>query len=224
MTTVRAAVLADGSPPTRAGLDAAWPGWAVGIDLVIAADGGARLAPALGLHLQRWVGDGDSLDEAGRAAILAAGIEVRLAPTAKDESDTELGLLAAIEAGATEIVILGALGGPRPDHALANVALLGHSALAGTTIEILDPTARIRLLVGPGALDLHGRIGATVSLIPLEGVEGATSAGLRYPLIDSPLPFGPARGLSNVREANPASIRIRSGRLLVVEAPATLSA
>ncbi len=38
-----ALILADGDAPTRDGLDAAWPGWDAGVDLVIAADGGARL-------------------------------------------------------------------------------------------------------------------------------------------------------------------------------------
>ena len=58
----RAIVLADGAAPTRAQLDAAWPGWDAGIALVVAADGGARHATALGLRVDRWVGDGDSID------------------------------------------------------------------------------------------------------------------------------------------------------------------
>jgi hypothetical protein len=47
-------VLADGDAPTRTGLDRAWPGWDDGIDLVVAADGGARLAGALGLAIDAW--------------------------------------------------------------------------------------------------------------------------------------------------------------------------
>ena len=43
-----ALVLADGAAPSRASLDAAWPGWDAGLDLVIAADGGARHATTLG--------------------------------------------------------------------------------------------------------------------------------------------------------------------------------
>jgi len=222
-SVLRAIVVADGAPPTRAALDAAWPGWDAGTDLVIAADGGARLADALGLPIHRWVGDGDSLGEAGLAALRRRGVPIELASPDKDASDTELGLLAAIGAGAGRVAIIGALGGPRPDHALANIALLGHPAAVGRELLILDPAARIRLLDSvAGLLDLGGRVGDIVSLIPLEPVTGVTTAGLRFPLEDDTLIVGPALGISNIRAASDATVTIRSGRLLVVEAPARL--
>ena len=220
---VHALVLADGSLPALATLDAAWPGWSAGIDLVIAADGGARHAPVLGRTIDLWVGDGDSIGEAELAALAAAGVPIRRSPVAKDESDAELAILAALDAGAQRITILGALGGERFDHGLANVWLLGHPRLAGRDVRLLDGGVRIRL-VGPGAADLGGRIGDLVSLLPFGGdAAGLTTAGLRYPLRDEALPSGPSRGLSNVRDAADASLTVGSGRILVVETPATLS-
>jgi thiamine pyrophosphokinase len=57
-----------------------------------------------------------------------------------------------------------------------------------------------------------------VSLLPHGGdVTGISTQGLRYPLVDEPLVVGPARGLSNVRTAANASVRVRAGRLLIVE-------
>ncbi len=220
---MRAIVAADGGAPTREALEAAWPGWDRGVDLVIAADGGARLADALGLVIDRWVGDGDSLGPEDLDALRARGLVIEPEPRDKDASDTELGLLAAIEAGATEIVLIGVLGGPRPDHALANIALLGHPAATGRRIEILDPLARIRLVTGIAPqLDLAGRIGDVVSLIPLDTVTGVSTVGLRYALRDHTLEFGPSLGVSNVRAATAASVSIRTGRLLVIEGPARL--
>ena len=68
---------------------------------------------------------------------------------------------------------------------------------------------------------LPGRVGGLVSLFPHGGdVEGITTDGLRYPLRDEPLRVGPARGLSNVRDALDASVTVRAGRLLVVETAA----
>jgi thiamine pyrophosphokinase len=222
---MRAIVLADGAAPTRAGLDSAWPGWDGGIDLVVAADGGARLADSLGLPVHRWVGDGDSLGAAGVDALRGRGIPIALAARDKDETDTELALLAAVAAGASEIVVLGALGGPRVDHALANIALLGHPAASTVRLAILDDAARIRLLRGPSAsLELPGRIGDLVSLIPLETATGVTTDGLRYPLAGATIAAGPARGISNIRVDAAASVRLESGRMLIVEAPATLNA
>lgn len=226
---MQAIVLADGDVASRADLDRAWPGWVEPDALVIAADGGARNAPALDLRIDRWVGDGDSLGEAGIAALVAAGIPVDRALPDKDESDTELAVLTALRAGATSLVIIGALGGPRIDHALANLALLALPGLAGLDARLVGAEARIRLLVagpagGPAAhVDLDGRVGDGVSLLPVGGdAVGVTTAGLRYPLADEPLLEGRSRGLSNERSRPRATVMLRAGRLVIVETPASL--
>jgi thiamine pyrophosphokinase len=224
MTVAHALVLADGASAPAAELDATWPGWSDGIDLVIAADGGARHASALGRTLDLWVGDGDSLGVDELAALERAGVPVRRAPADKDETDTELGLLAAADTGARRITLLGALGGARFDHALANVWLLGHPRLAGLDVRIVAGAARIRL-AGPGRTDLGGRVGDLVSLLPFgPEARGVRTHGLRYPLHDEPLLPGRTRGLSNVRESPDARLSIEAGRVLVIETPARLSA
>jgi len=226
---VKAVVLADGDAPTREDLDLAWPGWSDGVELVVAADGGARHAPALGLTLDCWVGDGDSIGPEALDALAASGVEIRRVETAKDESDTELALTTAVDRGASEVIVLGAFGGARLDHALANVGLLAMSTLTGRDVALLDGRTRLRLIRAPDAggagvrLALPGRVGELVSLVPFgEGVEGVTTQGLAYPLRDEPLPAGPARGLSNVRADADAAVTVRRGLLLVVETPATL--
>ena len=75
---------------------------------------------------------------------------------------------------------------------------------------------------GPARLDLAGRVGDHVSLVSLDNTLGVTTIGLRFRLRDEALPAGPARGLSNVRDAAAAEVRVRRGRILVVEVPATL--
>jgi thiamine pyrophosphokinase len=226
---LRAIVLADGDGPDRAALDRRWPDWSRDIELVVAADGGARLATPLGLRIDRWVGDGDSLSRAEIEELRLAGVPVDLVSPDKDESDAELAMVAAVRAGAMDLTILGALGGPRMDHALANVALLAHPALGGRVARLLDETTRLSLVTGPAeaarsdAGVFHGRLGDVVSLLPLSPtVEGIVTTGLRYPLRDEALALGPARGLSNVRTEPTATISVRAGRLLVIESPATL--
>lgn len=221
---MRALVVADGEVPSRAALDGAWPGWADGAGLVVAADGGANGALALGLPIDILVGDMDSLAPERLAELAAAGVAVERAPAEKDESDTELALLAALRRGASDLTVVGAFGGPRLDHLLANVALLAHPALGGRDVRLLDGRTRVGLLVAPGAdgsavgRSLAGRIGDLVSLIPFGAdAAGVTTVGLRYPLSGGTLAAGPARGLSNRRAAAVASVELERGRLLVVE-------
>ena len=226
---MRALILADGDAPTRERLDAAWPGWDRDIGLVIAADGGARHAPALALRIDRWVGDGDSIAPADLARLEADGVPIERARPDKDESDTELAVRMAARGAPDGIVILGALGGARLDHAVANLGLPTLASVAGIPVVLLSDTARVGWILAPmpdgrpATWTLVGRPGGIVSLLPLgTGVEGATTHGLTYPLADEPLPAGTTRGLSNVIEAEGASVELRSGALLVIEVPATL--
>jgi thiamine pyrophosphokinase len=225
---MHAIVVADGDAPERSALDLAWPGWDAGCGLVVAADGGARAALDLGLRIDRWVGDADSIDGPSLARLRENGVDVTVLPADKDESDAELAILAALEAGATELTIVGALGGLRLDHALANLSLLWHPALEASAVHcrLLDAAARVSLVrASSGAVhrSLPGEPGGLVTLIALPpGVEGVTTVGLRYALRDEPLVAGTTRGLSNVREAPDASVSLRRGRLLIVETAATL--
>ncbi len=223
-------VLADGDVGPRAAIDAAWPGWLASDAYVVAADGGARHATRLGLAIDRWVGDGDSLGSAGVAELVAAGVPIERAQPDKDESDTELAITAALLRSPSALTILGALGGPRIDHALANLGLLALPALVGLDVRLVASDARVRLLQAPGpagaavTLELAGRRNDLISLLPVGGdAVGVTTRGLAYPLDDEALVVGRTRGLSNLRTHPIASVVLRRGRLLVVETPATLS-
>lgn len=187
--------------------------------LVIGADGGALVADRAGVPPDVVLGDGDSLTRADLERFRTAGAEVRLVAPQKDESDTELCLLEAVARGIAEIQLIGALGGARPEHTLANIALLALPELADRTVSIVHRASRMELLgspTGPSRFTIRGRAGDFISLQPLgEGAEGVTTEGLRYPLKDEPLPYGPSRGLSNELVAERATVSIRRGRLLV---------
>ena len=221
---VTAIVVADGDVPAGEWqLGRLLPPDEDGPPIVLAADGGARKAAELGLTPRIVIGDGDSLTAADIAELRARGAEVLLFPPEKDESDTELALREALARGARRILILGAFGGKRLDHSLANVALLALPELEGRDVALSDGTTTIRLIGradGPGELRIVGESGDFVSLFPLDPtVEGIVTAGLRYPLQDEALRIGPSRGLSNELVAPDARIATRQGRLLVVHTP-----
>jgi thiamine pyrophosphokinase len=227
----RVLILAGGSAPHRSGLTTLWPGWDEAIELVIGADAGALLAAPLGLRLDMIVGDADSLGEARLATFARSGVAIERSPADKDASDTELALLAAAGAGATDIVILGAFGG-RFDHQLANVWILAHPALAGRTVALLDEHSRVRLLDAsanvaqgsdgtPTRLELHHRPGGLVTLLPFDGpATGVTTHGLRWALTGATLATGSSLGLSNEvldGASDRPSVKLDGGRLLVIE-------
>jgi thiamine pyrophosphokinase len=183
---------------------------------LICADGGARAALALGLTPEVVVGDLDSLDETMQARLKAMGCRFVVYPASKDWTDLELALKLAVQEGAAEIIILGALGG-RLDQELANILLLLLHELQDIPTRIVDD--RQEMFVARDRAEIVGQSGDVVSLIPLGGdAEGITTSGLLYPLQDEPLLSGPARGVSNVMIEPVAHVTLRGGTLLIVHA------
>ncbi|NTV63644.1 MAG: thiamine diphosphokinase [Oscillochloris sp.] len=183
-------------------------------DLVIAADGGGNALYVTGFVPHLVVGDLDSLDPAAAEYFRTTSAEVRRYPAEKDETDLELALLIAIERGATQIDILGAIGG-RWDQGLANVAMLALPELASVRVRLCDLTQEAFLV--RATAEIQGQIGDVVSLLPLGGaVHGITTRGLYYPLEEATLRFERSRGVSNVMTASPAHVAIREGLLLVI--------
>ncbi len=186
--------------------------------LIVAADGGARLARACGLTPHLVIGDMDSLSDEELRALQAAGAQLERHSPHKDESDLELALLRAASEGTRWMRVLGAVG-DRLDQTLANIALLALDALSGCDVRLVAGRQTL-WLIGAGEHTLNGQRGDTISLLPLGGdAQGVTTAGLEYPLRGETLRFGPARGVSNVMTGGRAQVRLRTGWLVVVHTP-----
>lgn len=227
MTHIRAVIVADGEvdPDALRGQLVAGHGETL---LAIGADGGARHLEAAGRLPDLVCGDADSLTEADLQRFRDAGTAVELHPADKDESDSELAVRAALARGATRIVICGALGGARVEHGIANQLLLAAPWLDGVDVTVVHGGSTIRrtgTVDGPGRLQIRGRPTDFVSLLPLDDpVSGITTAGLRYPLRNEPLPLGSTRGLSNELIEDSATVTTVRGRLLVVNTPSPANA
>lgn len=215
---MRALILAGGDRPDPALLDAHWPGWRDAA-LVIAADGGARHAAPLGLPLHQVVGDFDSLSASDVVELEAAGVVVTRFPTNKDATDTELALLAALDAGATDITLLCTWGG-RSDHAIGTLALLAHPRCDAADVVILDEQTRTQLLQSGATVTLRGDIGRIISITPWGGDATVSATGVRWPLASALLLAGSTRGISNVATATESIITAHNGALLVSEGEA----
>ena len=212
---MRALILAGGDRPDPALLDAHWPGWRSAA-LVVAADGGARHAALLGLPLHQVVGDFDSLSAADADELEAAGVTIARFPTNKDATDTELALLAALDAGATEITLLCTWGG-RSDHAIGTLALLAHPRCGATAVVILDEQTRTPLVRAGAALTSRGAVGRIISITPWGGDATLSATGVRWTLDSALLVAGSTRGISNVATATESIITVHDGAVLVSE-------
>ncbi len=187
--------------------------------LVIAADGGSRHAHRLGLRVDVLIGDQDSIEPEELARLRAEGTQVITHPRDKEETDLELALVYATQAGFAGIVVLGAVGN-RLDMTLANVFLLLHPALRAARVQLWQGHDTAFLAQPPGA-EIAGESGDRVSLIPLGGeAQGVETRGMVFPLRGEALATGPARGISNRIALPGAAVRLTQGALLIVHHPA----
>lgn len=189
-----------------------------GAALTIAADAGAQSLERIGRRPQLLIGDLDSVDPGLVERLAQSGTRVERHPVDKEASDTELAVEAAFAAGATEVTLLGATGGERLDHELANLLLLADRAFAGRGLAAVHGAARVTALHGGDRRELAGRPGDLVTLLPVgSDASGVTTDGLKWPLAAATLTMGRSRGLSNEVVIAPASVQLEAGVLLVIE-------
>ena len=185
-------------------------------DYLIAADGGARHMEVLGLSPAVIVGDLDSIDSALLLRMQEEGADVEQHPAAKDATDLELAIARAVRDGATEILLLGAVGG-RLDQTIANLLILAQKNYT-VPLTIAEGDQLARVLRGRQSVSLSGPTGGYVSAVALsEEVTGVTYRGLEYPLKNATLRLGSTRGVSNTMVSSPAQVSIESGILLVIQ-------
>jgi len=184
---------------------------------ILATDGAWAKAVDAGIEVGCVVGDLDSLTTAQRASLLESGVEVEVHPPDKDFTDLELAVDRALAMRAGALIVFGAFGG-RIDHTLANVLMLEKALDRGVDVELVHGTETAWLVRGTFALP-DGRAGDRISLIPLSRGTVVRTEGLRYRLSDEPLVRASAHGVSNIIDATPVRVTVRSGTLLVVHGP-----
>lgn len=182
---------------------------------VIAADAGIRHAATLGLMPELWLGDFDSVptDLDPRFADLPR----ETFPAEKDRTDGELAIDAALRLGATSLVLVGAFGGPRADHAFLHLALALRLAEAGT--EVLLTSGRQEALpLLPGSASFDYEDGMPFSVLAFSELTGLSEEGSKWLLNSVDVPFGSSLTMSNEVRGN-LRISLGSGRALLLAHP-----
>lgn len=182
---------------------------------VICADSGYKHAKKLGLVPDLLVGDFDSYTRK-----LPKGVEVYRSVPEKDDTDTLMAVKIAIERGYTNIYLYGALGGPRFDHAFANIQTMLYAREHGADL----------ILIGNGTLLLQGEGEAMyteeskrwgykyLSVFAItETVKIKSLRGVKYPLENYEMKSSFPIGVSNEITDGQAFLDIESGLALVIQ-------
>ena len=189
---------------------------AASADVVIAADSGASAVLAAGASVDIVVGDMDSIDPSVLARIERGGARIERHPTAKDATDLELAIDAAIATGATRVRVIGGHGG-RVDQSFANVFILAAPRYAEMEMHAVLDSAQVSVVHGGGAVTFVGSVGDVVSILPMHGdAHGVHTIGLEYPLRHETLPAGTSRGVSNVQIDREVTVAVGTGTVVVV--------
>ncbi|MBI2430706.1 MAG: thiamine diphosphokinase [Candidatus Levybacteria bacterium] len=181
--------------------------------LVIGCDGGVKHAINLGITPHVILGDMDSISAQLKKTLEKKHVKFISFPTKKDNTDAELALLYAVKHGCSDIVITGMLG-TRIDHMLATILMLSQKQFSKTNIRIIEGNQNMYIV--HKKIELTGKKGDTVSIIPIINSHGLTTKNLAYKLSNATLSFGTTRGISNMLIENKAEIFLKKGMLLVV--------
>ncbi len=183
-------------------------------DLVIAADGGYEALTSHGVGCDLLIGDLDSIGK------LPEGIELQRHKVEKDETDMHLCYLEGARRGFDTFYLFGGVGA-RPDHTLANYALLLYMAERGHNGLLFD-SGTVATVIKNGVIRLSGDARDTVSVFAFGGeARGVDISGLKYEAHGVTLTPDFPLGVSNSFVGDAASISVEDGALLVIaECPA----
>lgn len=184
-------------------------------DYVIAADSGFDLARAQSINPDLLIGDLDSISKEGLRHAESIGARIDRFPGAKDKTDFELAMAAAIAWGASAIDIYGGESGSIGHLFGISTALTARAwsrvdlrwFVGNTTVFPVQPNRTLKI---------SPTVGTTLTLIPVGDAENVTMSGVRWPLSLETLPRGTSRGLSNITTDTTCTVSLTDGALLVI--------
>ena len=178
-------------------------------DHVVAVDRGLDALLGAGCGCDVYVGDADTVSDAGRALVDAATeFKVERHDPYKDYTDLALALdsVGRRWPGA-EVVATCATGG-RPDMALSVLGLL--AGYKDAPVWICEDETTARILHAGESWTIQGAEGKTFSIIAIAPNTEASEHGLEWKLDHSPLALLADTGISNIVRGT-ATIQIHTG-------------
>lgn len=176
---------------------------------VVAVDRGLDALLSAGLGCDVYVGDADTVSDAGRALVDAAeDFEVERRDPYKDYTDLALSLDSVRRRWPGAEVIATCASGGRPDMALSVLGLLAGYEDAPVWVEEDKVVARI--LHAGESWTIEGAEGKTFSIIAIAPKTEVSEQGLEWELNHSPLGLLADTGISNIVRRT-AIIQVHTG-------------
>lgn len=181
-------------------------------DHVVAVDRGLDALLGAGLSCDVYVGDADTVSDAGRALVDAAeAFEVERHNPYKDYTDLALALCSVRRRWpGAEVVATCATGG-RPDMALSVLGLL--AGYVDASVWIAEDKVVARILHAGESWTIEGADGKTFSIIAVAPNTEISEHGLEWELDHSPLALLADTGISNVVRKT-AKIQVHQGTVI----------
>lgn len=176
---------------------------------VVAVDRGLDALLGAGLGCDVYVGDADTVSDAGRALVDAAiDFEVERHNLYKDYTDLSLALDSVRRRWpGAEVVATCATGG-RPDMALSVLGLL--AGYEDAPVWIAEDKVVARILHADESWTIEGAEGKTFSIVAIAPNTKVSEHGLEWELNHSPLGLLADTGISNVIRST-ATIKVHTG-------------
>lgn len=178
-------------------------------DHVVAVDRGLDALLGAGLSCDVYVGDADTVSDAGRALVDAAtDFEVERHDPYKDYTDLALALDSVRRRWPGAEVVASCATGGRPDMALSVLGLL--ASYEDAPIWIAEDKVVARILHAGESWIIEGAEGKTFSIIATVPNTEVSEHGLEWELDHSPLGLLADTGISNVVRST-AKIEVHTG-------------
>ncbi len=182
-------------------------------DILIGADKGCETYLKYGFTPHYALGDFDSIDNLYKEKL--KDTKVIKYNSEKDNTDSEIAFLKAIELNADEICILGVTG-TRIDHVLGSLGLLNIAIDNNIKCYIRDNNNLI--MMTDKSMTLYNRGYEYISFQAFkEDVKNFAITGAKYEVKDSILSFGDGKFVSNEFLGNKEiNITFKSGKILII--------
>ena len=166
-------------------------------DHVVAVDRGLDALLSAGLGCDVYVGDADTVSDAGRAMVdAAADFEVERHDPYKDYTDLALALDSVRRRWPGAEVVATCANGGRPDMALSVLGLL--AGYDDAPVWISEDKVVARILRAGESWTIEGHEGKTFSIIAIAPGTVVSEHGLEWELDRSPLSLLADTGISNI--------------------------